>query len=213
MSTKLNRREFLKTIGLATAAVTLPACQSVLAASAAESKKRPPNFVIIFIDDMGYADVGCFGAEGYATPNRRTMYAAIAWGQDHHSIVIDELRTLLEAGVPDGVVNVLTGFGETAGAALAAHPDVDKVAFTGSTEVGKLIVQAAAGDLKKVSLELAGKSPAIILRDADLDLAIAGAANAIFFNHGLCCCAGSRLYAHKDIYEKVVADGAGEHHT
>lgn len=118
-----------------------------------------------------------------------------------------------EAGVPDGVVNVLTGFGETAGAALAAHPDVDKVAFTGSTEVGKLIVQAAAGDLKKVSLELAGKSPAIILRDADLDLAIAGAANAIFFNHGLCCCAGSRLYAHKDIYEKVVADGAGEHHT
>ena len=118
-----------------------------------------------------------------------------------------------EAGVPDGVVNVLTGFGETAGAALAAHPDVDKVAFTGSTEVGKLIVQAAAGDLKKVSLELGGKSPAIILPNADLDLAIAGAANAIFFNHGLCCCAGSRLYARKDIYEKVVADGAGEHHT
>jgi phenylacetaldehyde dehydrogenase len=112
---------------------------------------------------------------------------------------------ILEAGVPDGVVNILTGFGETAGAALAAHPDVDKVAFTGSTEVGKLIVQAAVGNLKKVSLELGGKSPAIILPDADLDLAIAGAANAIFFNHGQCCCAGSRLYAHKSVYEEVVA--------
>ena len=110
-----------------------------------------------------------------------------------------------EAGFPAGVVNIVTGFGETAGAALAAHPDVDKVAFTGSTEVGKLIVHAAAGNLKKVSLELGGKSPAIILADADLDSAIAGAASAIFFNHGQCCCAGSRLYAHKDIYDKVVA--------
>jgi phenylacetaldehyde dehydrogenase len=82
---------------------------------------------------------------------------------------------------------------------------VDKVAFTGSTEVGKLIVQAAAGNLKKVSLELGGKSPAIILPDADLDLAIAGAANAIFFNHGQCCCAGSRLYVHKSVYDQVVA--------
>jgi phenylacetaldehyde dehydrogenase len=118
-----------------------------------------------------------------------------------------------EAGIPAGVVNILTGFGETAGAALAAHPDVDKVAFTGSTEVGKLIVQAAAGNLKKVSLELGGKSPAIILPDADLDLAIAGAANAIFFNHGQCCCAGSRLYAHKSVYDRVVsgvADIAGK---
>ena len=120
---------------------------------------------------------------------------------------------VLEAGFPPGVVNILTGFGETAGAAIAAHPDVDKVAFTGSTEVGKLIVQAAAGNLKKVSLELGGKSPAIILPDADLDLAIAGAANAIFFNHGQCCCAGSRLFAHKSVYDKVVsgvADIAGK---
>jgi len=109
-----------------------------------------------------------------------------------------------EAGFPPGVVNILTGFGETAGAALASHPDVDKVAFTGSTEVGKLIVQASAGNLKKVSLELGGKSPAIILADADLDLAIAGAASAIFFNHGQCCCAGSRLFAHEAIYDKVV---------
>lgn len=111
----------------------------------------------------------------------------------------------LEAGFPPGVVNILTGFGETAGAAIAAHPDVDKVAFTGSTEVGKLIAQAATGNLKKVSLELGGKSPAIILPDADLELAIAGAANAIFFNHGQCCCAGSRLYAHKSVYDRVVA--------
>jgi phenylacetaldehyde dehydrogenase len=110
-----------------------------------------------------------------------------------------------EAGVPAGVVNILTGFGETAGAALAAHPDVDKIAFTGSTEVGKLIVQAAAGNLKKVSLELGGKSPAIILPDADVEAAAAGAANAIFFNHGQCCCAGSRLFVHEKIYDKVVS--------
>jgi phenylacetaldehyde dehydrogenase len=91
-----------------------------------------------------------------------------------------------EAGIPAGVVNIVPGYGETAGAALAAHPAVDKVAFTGSTEVGKLIVQAAAGNLKKVSLELGGKSPNIILPDADVPAAIAGAASAIFFNHGQC---------------------------
>jgi phenylacetaldehyde dehydrogenase len=110
-----------------------------------------------------------------------------------------------EAGFPDGVVNVVPGYGETAGAALAAHPAVDKVAFTGSTEVGKLIVQAAAGNLKKVSLELGGKSPNVVLGDADVDAAIAGAANAIFFNHGQCCCAGSRLYVEKPIFDRVVA--------
>jgi phenylacetaldehyde dehydrogenase len=89
---------------------------------------------------------------------------------------------ICEAGFPEGVVNIVTGYGETAGAALAAHSDVDKVAFTGSTEVGKLILQAAAGNLKKVSLELGGKSPNVVFRDADLDTAIAGAASAIFFN-------------------------------
>lgn len=109
-----------------------------------------------------------------------------------------------EAGLPDGVVNIITGFGETAGAALAAHPGVDKVAFTGSTEVGRLIVQAAARDLKHVTLELGGKSPNIVLADADLDVAIPGAANAIFFNHGQCCCAGSRLYVHQSLFDKVV---------
>src|ERR1700754_2015436 len=109
-----------------------------------------------------------------------------------------------EAGFPPGVVNILTGFGETAGAALAAHDDVDKVAFTGSTEVGKLIVHAATGNLKKVSLELGGKSPTIVFGDADVESAIPGAASAIFFNHGQCCCAGSRLYAHKNVFDQVL---------
>jgi phenylacetaldehyde dehydrogenase len=109
-----------------------------------------------------------------------------------------------EAGFPDGVVNIVPGYGETAGAALAAHDDVDKVAFTGSTEVGKLIIHAAAGNLKKVSLELGGKSPNIVLDDADLDSTIPGASSAIFFNHGQCCCAGSRLYVDKKIFDKVV---------
>jgi phenylacetaldehyde dehydrogenase len=115
-----------------------------------------------------------------------------------------------EAGFPDGVVNIVTGFGETAGAALAAHPGVDKVAFTGSTEVGKLILQAATNDLKKVSLELGGKSPNVVLRDADLDLAIKGTANAIFFNHGQCCCAGSRLFVQESIFDKLVGGVADE---
>jgi phenylacetaldehyde dehydrogenase len=111
-----------------------------------------------------------------------------------------------EAGMPDGVVNIVTGMGETAGASLAAHDDVDKVAFTGSTDVGKMIVAAAAGNLKKVTLELGGKSPNIIFKDtADLESTIAGAASAIFFNHGQCCCAGSRLYVEKDIFDDVVA--------
>jgi phenylacetaldehyde dehydrogenase len=112
---------------------------------------------------------------------------------------------IAEAGVPDGVVNVVTGFGETAGAALAAHDDVDKVAFTGSTEVGKLIIQAAVGNLKKLTLELGGKSPNIVFSDSDPDVAIAGAANAIFFNHGQCCVAGSRLFVQEDSFDEVVA--------
>jgi phenylacetaldehyde dehydrogenase len=109
-----------------------------------------------------------------------------------------------EAGLPAGVVNIITGFGD-AGAALAAHDDVDKVAFTGSTEVGRLIVKAAAGNLKKVSLELGGKSPNVVYADADLEGAIAGAANGIFFNHGQCCNAGSRLYVQKQIFDDVVS--------
>ncbi len=115
---------------------------------------------------------------------------------------------MMEAGVPDGVVNIVTGFGE-AGAALAAHDGVDKVAFTGSTEVGKLIVEAASGNLKKVSLELGGKSPNVVFKDADMDLAIPGAANGIFFNHGQCCNAGSRLFVEADVYDEVV-EGVAE---
>ena len=115
----------------------------------------------------------------------------------------------MEAGFPAGVLNIVPGFGETAGAALAAHPDVDKIAFTGSTEVGRLILQAAAGNLKKVSLELGGKSPNIILPDADLKAAIPGSASGIFFNQGQCCCAGSRLFVHKSIFDEVV-DGVAQ---
>jgi phenylacetaldehyde dehydrogenase len=111
---------------------------------------------------------------------------------------------ILEAGFPEGVVNIVPGYGETAGAALAAHNDVDKIAFTGSTEVGKLIVHAATGNLKRVSLELGGKSPNVIFKDADLDVAIPGAASGIFFNQGQCCCAGSRLYVEKDVFDKVI---------
>ena len=117
---------------------------------------------------------------------------------------------MLEAGLPNGVVNVVTGFGETAGAAVAAHDGIDKVAFTGSTEVGKMIVQAAIGNLKRVTLELGGKSPNVVFADADMDTAIAGAANAIFFNHGQCCCAGSRLYIEHKVYDDVLAGVADQ---
>jgi phenylacetaldehyde dehydrogenase len=116
------------------------------------------------------------------------------------------LAELLEqAGLPAGVVNIVTGFGETAGAPLAAHPGVDKVAFTGSTEVGKLIVNAARGNLKKVSLGLGGKAPNVIFADAGIAAAVEGAANAIFFNQGQVCCAGSRLYVQDAVYDEVVA--------
>ncbi|WCB95384.1 Phenylacetaldehyde dehydrogenase [Baekduia alba] len=109
-----------------------------------------------------------------------------------------------EAGVPDGVVNVVTGYGHVVGVALAGHPDVDKIAFTGSTETGREIVRAAAGNLKKVSLELGGKSPNIIFGDADLSQAIPTSADAIFYNAGESCVAGSRLYVHHDVYDEVI---------
>src|SRR5271170_1941594 len=114
-----------------------------------------------------------------------------------------------EAGFPDGVVNIVPGFGETAGAALASHSDVDKIAFTGSTEVGKLIARAATDNLKKVSLELGGKSPNVVFADADLSAAIPGSASAIFFNQGQICTAGSRLFVHKSIFDKVI-DGVAQ---
>lgn len=111
-----------------------------------------------------------------------------------------------EAGFPPGVVNVVPGFGETAGAAISNHPDIDKVAFTGSTEVGRLVLQASGlSNLKKVSLELGGKSPLIIFPDADLDLAANLAHEAVFWNQGEICCAATRAYVHADVYDKFVA--------
>jgi len=109
-----------------------------------------------------------------------------------------------EAGIPPGVINLITGFGETAGAAMVQHPAIKKIAFTGSTEVGKHIGKAAMESLKRVSLELGGKSPVIIAADADLDEAIAGAANAIFFNQGQVCVAGTRLFVEEPIFDDVV---------
>ena len=113
------------------------------------------------------------------------------------------------AGFPPGVLNVVTGYGHTAGAAISGHPGIDKVTFTGSIDVGRLILQAATGNLKRVSLELGGKSPAIVMPDADLDIAIPGAASGIFFNHGQVCTAGSRLFVHKSQFDRVV-DGVAE---
>jgi acyl-CoA reductase-like NAD-dependent aldehyde dehydrogenase len=114
-------------------------------------------------------------------------------------------RVAGEAGLPAGVLNVVPGFGHTAGAALVAHPDVDKIAFTGSTEVGRIIQREAAGSLKRVSLELGGKSPNIVLADADLDAAVKGAAMAIFYNAGQACTAGSRLLVEESIRDEFVA--------
>lgn len=111
-----------------------------------------------------------------------------------------------EAGFPPGVVNIVPGFGETAGDALVHHPEVDKIAFTGSTEVGKLIMANASKSLKRVTLELGGKSPNIILPDADLSKAIPGALNGVMFNQGQVCCAGSRVFIQKKQYDNVVAD-------
>jgi phenylacetaldehyde dehydrogenase len=118
-------------------------------------------------------------------------------------------QIISEAGVPDGLVNVVTGYGHTAGAAIAAHPGIDKVAFTGSTEVAREIVRAAAGNLKKVSLELGGKSPHIIFPDADLAKAIPTAVDAIYYNAGQSCTAGSRLYVHREVFQEVL-DGVAE---
>jgi phenylacetaldehyde dehydrogenase len=114
-----------------------------------------------------------------------------------------------EVGFPPGVVNIVTGFGDPAGKALVEHPDVDKISFTGSTVVGKSIVAGSAGNLKRVSLELGGKSPVIVFPDADLERATQGAADAIFRNAGQVCVAGSRLYVHKKVFDKVV-DGVVE---
>ncbi len=110
----------------------------------------------------------------------------------------------LEAGFPAGVINIVPGFGETAGAALVAHKGVDKIAFTGETKTGQLIMKNAADSLKRVTLELGGKSPNIVFADADLDAAVEGAILGLYLNQGQCCCAGSRLFVQDSIYDEVV---------
>jgi len=113
-------------------------------------------------------------------------------------------RLIQEAGFPEGVVNIVPGYGETAGAALAAHPGIDKVAFTGSTEVGKMIAKAAADNLTKVSLELGGKAPNIVFADSDIEQAVAGAMMGIFYNQGQVCCAGSRLFVEESVKDQFL---------
>jgi len=110
-----------------------------------------------------------------------------------------------EAGIPDGVINIITGYGD-AGAAIVAHPQVDKIAFTGSTETGQIIMRESANTLKRTTLELGGKSPNIVFADADFEAAIAGAEFGLFFNQGQCCCAGSRLFVEKGIHKEFVKE-------
>jgi phenylacetaldehyde dehydrogenase len=151
----------------------------------------PWNFPLLMAAWKLGAALAC-GCTVILKPAEQTPLSALRLGE-----------LFMEAGFPKGVVNVITGFGD-AGAALANHGDVDKVAFTGSTEVGRKIVEASAGNLKKVTLELGGKSPNIVFKDSDLEVAAAGAFNAIFFNHGQCCCAGSRLFVEKAVYPEIV---------
>ena len=126
-------------------------------------------------------------------PSEETPLSALALGQ-----------MVLDAGFPAGVVNIVNGLGSNAGAALAAHDDVDKISFTGSTRTGRAIIQGAMGNLKKVSLELGGKSPVIVMPDADLNLAIPGVAMATFFLQGQNCMAGTRIFAHADIHDALL---------
>ncbi len=124
--------------------------------------------------------------------------------EDTSLTAIRMLELMIEAGLPAGVINLVTGFGRDCGAALAAHPGVDKIAFTGSTATGRAIIDAAKSNFKRLTLELGGKSPVVILPDADLAMAIPGAANAIYFNGGQVCVAGSRLYVHDTVFDQVV---------
>ncbi len=141
-----------------------------------------------------------------AVPALATGNAIIIKPSEDTPLVAIRLAELfLEAGLPEGVFNVVTGYGETAGAALADHNDVDKITFTGSTDVGRLLVKASAGNLKKVSLELGGKSPNIVFADADLEAALKGVFMGIFFCQGEICSAGSRLFVEESIYDNFVA--------
>ncbi|RYR65070.1 hypothetical protein Ahy_A03g011066 isoform C [Arachis hypogaea] len=132
------------------------------------------------------------------------LYAAKLFHEVGH-ILYKWNHAHLLAGLPEGVLNVVSGFGPTAGAALASHMDVDKLAFTGSTDTGKVVLELAArSNLKPVTLELGGKSPFIVCEDADVDQAVELAHFALFFNQGQCCCAGSRTYVHEHVYDEFV---------
>src|SRR5438270_4378094 len=153
----------------------------------------PWNFPLLMASWMVAAGCAC-GNTGVLKPSERTPLSAL---------LLAEL--LQEADLPAGVLNVVPGRGETAGARLASHPDVDKIAFTGSTEVGKLITKASAeSNLKRVSLELGGKSPNIVFADADLTRAVSGAFFGIFFNQGQVCSAGSRLFVQEKVYDHTL---------
>jgi phenylacetaldehyde dehydrogenase len=153
----------------------------------------PWNYPLLFCA-WKLAPALAFGNTVVLKPAEQTPLSAIKLG-----------ALIEEAGFPRGVVNIVPGFGETAGAALCRNPHVDKLAFTGSTEVGKLIARTAADDMKRVSLELGGKSPFIIFDDCDVEGAIESAANAIFYNQGEVCGAGSRLFVQRKLYDRVVA--------
>ncbi|MBI2996585.1 MAG: aldehyde dehydrogenase family protein [Candidatus Melainabacteria bacterium] len=152
----------------------------------------PWNFPLIMSAWKIAAAIAC-GCCVVLKPAEQTPLTALRLGE-----------LIMEAGFPAGVINICPGYGPTAGAALAAHLDVDKVAFTGETSTGREIVKASAGNLKKVSLELGGKSPNIVFSDADIDKAVQGAFGGVFFNQGQVCCAGSRLFIEKPVYEKFV---------
>jgi phenylacetaldehyde dehydrogenase len=157
----------------------------------------PWNFPLVMAA-LKLAPVLATGCTAVLKPAEQTPLSALRLGE-----------LILEAGFPPGVVNILTGLGETTGAALVAHPGVDKIAFTGSTEVGKLINIAATATLKRVSLELGGKSPVIVLPDVDPRTVAAGAAQAVFFNSGQVCVAGSRLFVQRRIFDQVI-EGVSE---
>lgn len=165
--------------------------------------RREPLGVCAAITPWNYSLVMATQKIGPALAAGNTLILKPAEQTPLTAIRLAELA--LEAGIPSGVFNLITGFGETAGKALTHHPDVDKVAFTGSTEVGKAIVQASVGNLKHISLELGGKSPLIIMDDADLDAASETALWAIFANSGQNCVAGSRLFVQSGVYEDVLS--------
>lgn len=157
----------------------------------------PWNFPL-FIAVSKIAPALAAGCTVVLKPAEQTPLSALRLGQ-----------LILDADFPEGVINIVTGDGPTAGAALTRHAKVDKISFTGSTEVGRAILDAAKGNLKRVTLELGGKSPNVIFPDADMEKAIAGSANGIFFNTGQVCAAGSRLYAHKKVFDRIL-EGVAE---